>query len=29
MGFHLAHPMPAAELTALLQAGSGLGGAPS
>jgi diguanylate cyclase (GGDEF)-like protein/PAS domain S-box-containing protein len=28
-GFHLARPMPAAELTALLQAGSGLGGAPS
>jgi diguanylate cyclase (GGDEF)-like protein/PAS domain S-box-containing protein len=28
-GFHLARPMPAAELTALLQSGSGLGGAPS
>ena len=32
-GFHLARPMPAAELTALLQAGSqagsGRGGAPS
>jgi diguanylate cyclase len=28
-GFHLARPMPAAEFTALLQTGSGLGGAPS
>ena len=28
-GFHLARPMPAAELTALLQSCSGLGGAPS
>ena len=28
-GYHLARPMPAAELTELLQSGSGLAGAPS
>jgi diguanylate cyclase len=28
-GFHLARPMPPAEFTALVQTGSGLGGAPS
>jgi EAL domain-containing protein (putative c-di-GMP-specific phosphodiesterase class I) len=28
-GFHLARPMPATELTQLLQSCSGLGGAPS